>query len=54
MCISGDISVSSSSGNVTMISKSTSPIQWVKNLHISNEFSGNPFIAKESQEIYES
>jgi len=54
MCISGDISVSSSSGNVTMISKSTSPIQWVKNLHISNEFAGKPFIAKESQEIYES
>ena len=53
MIIEGDISVTNKTGSVVMISKSNSPVDWIKNLHKSNEFSGKPFIAKEVQELYE-
>ena len=52
MIIAGDISVESV-GNIKMISKSESPESWIINLYNSREFSGNPFIAKEAQELYE-
>ena len=51
--IAGDISITNKTGSVTMISKSTSPIEWISNLCKSNEFSGNPFIAEEVQKLYE-
>ena len=50
--IVGDISVPSG-GNISMISNSESPEEWVKNLHKSREFSGSPFIAGEAQALYE-
>ena len=36
-----------------MISRTEAPIAWITNLINSREFSGNPFIAGEAQEIYE-
>lgn len=51
--IAGDISVTNKTGSVKMISKSTTPVEWISNLHKSNEFSGNPFIAGEVQKLYE-
>ena len=53
MIVQGDISVETSTGAVTMVSKSESPIAWITSLHKSKEFSGNPFIAKEAQELNE-
>ena len=53
MIIAGDISITNKTGSTVMISKSNSPVDWICNLHKSNEFSGNPFIAKEVIEIYE-
>ena len=53
MIIQGDISVETSTGAITMVSKSESPIAWITSLHKSREFSGNPFIAKEAQELNE-
>ena len=53
MIIAGDISITTKAGSTTVISKSNSPVDWIKNLHKSNEFAGNPFIAKEVLEIYE-
>jgi len=50
--IEGDISIEEA-GNVKMISRAESPVSWITNLHKSREFSGNPFIATEVQEIYE-
>jgi|TARA_R100000808_G_C2107603_1_gene122705 hypothetical protein len=52
MIVEGDISIEES-GNIKMISKSESPVSWITNLNKSREFSGNPFIAGEVQEIYE-
>ena len=52
MVIEGDISIESS-GNISMVSKAESPIKWMQCLNKSKEFSGNPFIAGEVQEIYE-
>ena len=48
----GDISIEEA-GSVKMISRAESPVSWITNLHKSREFSGNPFIATEVQEIYE-
>ena len=53
MLIAGDISLTNKVGSTVIISKSNSPVDWISNLYKSNEFSGNPFIAKEVQEIYE-
>ena len=53
MIIAGDISITTKAGSTTVISKSNSPVDWIKNLYKSNEFAGNPFIAKEVLEIYE-
>ena len=50
--IAGDISIETT-GNMKLISKAESPESWVLNLYKSREFSGNPFIAKEAQELYE-
>ena len=50
--VDGDIGISEG-GNTTMISKSESPVAWITSLYKSNEFSGNPFIAHEAQELYE-
>ena len=52
MVIEGDISIEDS-GNIKMVSKTENPISWITNLTNSKEFSGNPFIASEAQEIYE-
>ena len=52
MIVEGDISIEES-GNVSMVSKAESPVNWILNLNNSREFSGNPFIAGEAQEIYE-
>ena len=52
MIVEGDISIEES-GNIKMISKAESPVSWIINLNKSREFSGNPFIAGEVQEIYE-
>ena len=52
MIVEGDISIEES-GNVSMVSKAESPVTWIINLNNSREFSGNPFIAGEAQEIYE-
>tara|TARA_R110001583_G_scaffold145014_1_gene296996 strand:+ start:1059 stop:1460 length:402 start_codon:yes stop_codon:yes gene_type:complete len=51
--VEGDISIDESSGSIKMISKSENPVSWIINLNKSKEFSGNPFIAGEAQEIYE-
>jgi len=40
-------------GGTVLISKSNSPVDWIKNLHKSNEFSGKPFVAEEALELYE-
>ena len=53
MIAAGDISVSTETGAITMVSKSESPISWITKLYKSREFSGNPFIAGEAQPIYE-
>ena len=53
MIIAGDISITTKAGSTTLISKSNAPIDWITNLYKSNEFAGNPFIAKEVQELYE-
>tara|TARA_R110002110_G_scaffold389070_1_gene601316 strand:- start:1897 stop:2307 length:411 start_codon:yes stop_codon:yes gene_type:complete len=50
--IEGDISIESG-GNINMISKSESPESWIKNLVVSREFSGIPFIAEKAQALYE-
>lgn len=50
--IAGDISIETT-GNMKLISKAESPESWIINLYKSREFSGNPFIAKEAQELYE-
>ena len=52
MIVEGDISIEES-GNIKMVSKTESPVSWIINLNKSREFSGNPFIAGEAQEIYE-
>ena len=52
MIVEGDISIEES-GNIKMVSKTESPVTWIINLNNSREFSGNPFIAGEAQEIYE-
>ena len=52
MIVEGDISIEES-GNIKMVSKAESPVTWIINLNNSREFSGNPFIAGEAQEIYE-
>ena len=52
MIVEGDISIEES-GNIKMVSKAESPVSWIINLNKSREFSGNPFIAGEAQEIYE-
>jgi|TARA_Y100000401_G_scaffold50140_1_gene39090 hypothetical protein len=52
MIVEGDISIEES-GNIRMVSKAESPVSWIINLNNSREFSGNPFIAGEAQEIYE-
>tara|TARA_R110002020_G_scaffold114936_1_gene264331 strand:- start:898 stop:1293 length:396 start_codon:yes stop_codon:yes gene_type:complete len=52
MIVEGDISIEES-GNIRMVSKTESPVSWIINLNKSREFSGNPFIAGEAQEIYE-
>ena len=53
MVIEGDISIQEASGSTKMVSKSENPVSWIINLKNSKEFSGNPFIAGEAQEIYE-
>jgi len=53
MIIAGDISINEASGQIKMISKTESPEAWIVGLTKSREFSGNPFIAGEAQEIYE-
>ena len=53
MVIEGDISIQEASGSIKMVSKSENPVSWIINLKNSKEFSGNPFIAGEAQEIYE-
>ena len=53
MIIEGDISVPSASGGIKMVSKAEAPETWVLNLHASNEFSGNPFIASQPESLYE-
>ena len=53
MIIEGDISVPSKSGAPRMISKTEAPETWMLNLHTSNEFSGNPFIASQVESLYE-
>jgi len=50
--VEGDISIEDS-GNIKMVSKAENPISWITNLKNSKEFSGNPFLAGEAQEIYE-
>ena len=52
MNIEGDISIEES-GGIKMVSKAESPVSWITSLIKSREFSGNPFIAGEAQEIYE-
>ena len=52
MNIEGDISIEEA-GTIKMISKSENPVSWITNLKNSREFSGNPFIAGDAQEIYE-
>tara|TARA_R100001129_G_scaffold41989_1_gene28865 strand:- start:997 stop:1431 length:435 start_codon:yes stop_codon:yes gene_type:complete len=52
MNIEGDISIEES-GGIKMVSKAESPVSWITSLVNSREFSGNPFIAGEAQEIYE-
>jgi hypothetical protein len=52
MIVEGDISIEEL-GNVKMVSKAENPISWITNLNKSREFSGNPFIAGEAEEIYE-
>ena len=52
MIVEGDISIEES-GNIRMVSRAESPVSWIINLNKSREFSGNPFIAGEAQEIYE-
>ena len=52
MNIEGDISIEEA-GTTKMISKSENPVSWITNLKNSREFSGNPFIAGDAQEIYE-
>jgi len=53
MITAGDISLLTEAGGIVCISKSESPVSWITNLYKSREFSGNPFIAREAQEIYE-
>ena len=53
MIIEGDIGIEEKSGAIKMISKSETPQSWIISLTKSREFSGNPFIAGEAQEIYE-
>ena len=52
MIVEGDISIEES-GNIRMVSRAERPVSWIINLNKSREFSGNPFIAGEAQEIYE-
>jgi len=53
MIIEGDIGIEEKSGSIKMISKTETPQSWILGLSKSREFSGNPFIASETQEIYE-
>ncbi len=53
MIIAGDIGIEDTSGQIKMISKAETPEAWIVGLSKSREFSGNPFIAGEAQEIYE-
>jgi len=53
MIIEGDIGIEEKSGGIKMVSKSETPQSWIIGLHKSREFSGNPFIAGEAQEVYE-
>ena len=53
MVIEGDIGIEEKSGSIKMISKAETPQSWILGLNKSREFSGNPFIASETQEIYE-
>jgi len=53
MIIAGDIGINQASGQIKMISKAETPESWIVGLSKSREFSGNPFIASDAQEIYE-
>lgn len=53
MIVEGDISVSGEKGAIEMVSKTESPVSWIRNLHRSREFSGKPYIAGAPQESYE-
>ena len=53
MIVAGDISLFTPTGEMTIVSKSESPVSWMKNLTNSREFAGNPFIAFEAQALYE-
>jgi len=53
MIVEGDISIETSSGAIDMVSRAESPVSWITKLINSREFSGNPYITGEAQEIYE-
>ena len=52
MAVAGDIVVETA-GNIKCFSKADTPELWILNLHKSQQFSGNPFIAEEAQATYE-
>ena len=41
----GDISVVDSKGSTTMVSRHELTFDWIKNLSLAKEFSGNPYYA---------
>ena len=41
----GDISVVDSKGSTTMVSRHEQTFDWIKNLSLAKEFSGNPYYA---------
>ena len=49
----GDISVVDDKGTTTMVSRHEQTLEWVKSLHMSKEFSGNPYLAGIPLEDYE-
>ena len=51
--MNGDISVVDDKGITTMVSRHEQPLEWVKSLHMSKEFSGNPYLAGIPLEDYE-
>ena len=52
MLMAGDIRVETDGKN-EYFSKKNSPVGWIINLHKSVQLAGNPFIAGEAQEVYE-